>query len=153
MNAPDSEGSDRNLWMRFVEAHAGSEPSPCPDANVMAAYLDGALSERETEGLEGHLVDCDACLTALRELRSAAGEALADRPRRLSLLWRASLSTAAAAAIVAACVGGARFGEAWHEYDVEASAAISAELSGGYGDRAPAPAGVIVDAPLRGGVR
>jgi anti-sigma factor RsiW len=46
------------------------KPDKCPDAGIMAAYVDHGLSEKENSKLEGHLVQCQACLDTILFLKA-----------------------------------------------------------------------------------
>lgn len=56
--------------------HASSHP----DEMTTAAYIDGALAERERERFETHLVSCDACRTGIA-LLTVGDDELAAAPR------------------------------------------------------------------------
>ncbi len=52
----------------------------CPDANTLAGYLDGTLSEKERARIEAHLADCPECAAAVDELRDLLVPAASDAP-------------------------------------------------------------------------
>jgi len=47
-----------------------SNPNPCPEAERLAAYVAGVLSEEMRTDLESHFVSCDKCRKRLKELMS-----------------------------------------------------------------------------------
>lgn len=100
--------------MAVEHPHDGRNGSRCPDAETLAAYLDGTLDPPTRDGVEAHLADCAACraglaetMTFLREdaARPAAAPAAPRRvpfrstARRTGLI--AALAAAAAVLIVA----------------------------------------------------
>src|SRR6185503_19976106 len=44
-------------------SHAPAESASCPEADVLAAYLDRGLSEEERRSVEPHLEGCEGCYT------------------------------------------------------------------------------------------
>ncbi|MBI2088730.1 MAG: zf-HC2 domain-containing protein [Deltaproteobacteria bacterium] len=62
-----------------TETRRGVPSQECPDATVLAGYLDGVLSAEERERLEEHLVRCPSCLHQFID---------ADRSRTLSDNYR-----------------------------------------------------------------
>lgn len=83
----DDTGLDRLLRSALVSArNAGGED--CPDADRVAAYADGGLSDRERTDLEPHLSSCARCQAILAVLaQESAPEPPADE-KELSG-WRA----------------------------------------------------------------
>jgi len=116
---------DEQLWRRF-EAQASPTDSPPPDANLLAAYLEGSATADEVERIEGRLADDPQLLAELIELRrlaeappAAAPQELLGRAKALAAQpaatagrswWRQVQWAAAAAAIVVACWSGYSFG-------------------------------------------
>jgi hypothetical protein len=49
----------------------------CPEAGLLAAYLDRGLTENENSGIEAHLVKCRVCLDTLLFLREIDNDLLA----------------------------------------------------------------------------
>ena len=45
---------------------------PCPDAETLAAYLDGRLTQDEREDLTAHVADCEACYFVVTEIAQTA---------------------------------------------------------------------------------
>ena len=85
--------------------------SACPDANVLAGYVDRQLSDDRNAELEAHLASCDSCTELIAEALSV-GESVAprvtftDEPAAGAGGWtrRIVRGGAAAAAIVAALI-------------------------------------------------
>ena len=136
---------DARLWRR---ASAGLEPAggECPDAMVLAAYLDARLDAAEAERFEAHLAACPACLRALREAREllSAGPMVAPprvvrsakalvAARRLRLR-RAAGWAAAVAASVAIGLSGFVAGSATQRGRQVAEARVLEEASFGLAD-------------------
>lgn len=135
----DEFGEARLLWKRAAGALPRGGRPPCPGANELAAYLDGAARGVERDGIEEHLRLCPACAGAVAELRALlrAGPSpapaevferakglVAERPageeengaggallRFFSAMRISAAWAAAAAAVVAACVAGFMMGE------------------------------------------
>ena len=85
------------------DLHVGG--SRCPDAETLAAYLDGTLDAASRDAVESHLADCAHCRAALAETMTFLAEdagAHADAPVHTRVVrplrWRAALGTALAAA-------------------------------------------------------
>lgn len=79
--------------------------SSCPDENLLAAYLEHSLSDREKLRLESHFSDCASCRDLLALSMKIAGEEPIPagepvRSRERKLLFRFSVPLAAAAALV-----------------------------------------------------
>ena len=129
---------DRRLWERFG-ARTGPSGSPPPDANDLAAYLDGSADPQAIERVEARLADDPTLLDELIELRrltSAEHEAaprtllaqakglLAAPAAKAKRSWWGQLQwVAAAAAVVIACWGGYSFGA--NAFDSQAKARVS----------------------------
>jgi hypothetical protein len=45
---------------------------PCPDAETLAAYLDGRLTLGEREDVTAHVADCEACYFVVTEIAQTA---------------------------------------------------------------------------------
>ena len=69
--------NDRELWRRLAP-RAPSEPSP-PEANLLAAWLDGAATFEETERVDRALAADPSLLDAVAELRALRADE-ADAP-------------------------------------------------------------------------
>lgn len=85
------------------------DPTPTtthePDANVLAAYVEGRLGAVETDALDGHLADCRRC----RETVALMTRALAGAPeKRRSPTAAAAGWLALAATLVLATIVGTR---------------------------------------------
>jgi CHAT domain-containing protein len=88
--------------------------APCPDAERLAAYLDGQLFPEQRERLEEHIAACGACATAVADsLRFHTAEEPA--PRELRFPARPTRWAAAAAVLTLVTVPGV----AWLATDVE----------------------------------
>jgi anti-sigma factor RsiW len=139
--------SDRPLRLRLMRPPAG----PCPEAMLLAAYVDGAASADEVRQVEGHLAACPRCLAAVAEVRdllaagpmltpdrvAARAKALAPAAARAARgsRWRDAARWAAAAAAIAV-VGYAGFsaGNATCRSRSDQSAALVSEASFGLAD-------------------
>lgn len=141
------EADDRSLWKSLRGRRAS--PPACPDANALAAFLDGRLPGQEREALEAHLADCEACLEACLEVRGLATDAvepvsepLLRRIRDLvadakapktgpAVRWRllAPETLAAAAALVVACILGFAAGSQASWDRARAEAAVRSDVS------------------------
>jgi hypothetical protein len=102
-------------------------PSACPDAHVLAAYLDGTLASADRARLEDHAADCSRCAMQLATIVRLEDEARESRPAPAAPRWRRFLWTVPVATAVLAVI--------------IYVAAPSRPL-------APAPAGVARSAPL-----
>jgi len=52
-------------------AHEDAQDSPCPDAGLLAAYIDGSLDDTDRTELETHLCNCRDCLGLVISAREA----------------------------------------------------------------------------------
>ncbi len=83
----------------------GGNAGVCPDAEVLAAYVDGGLSEVEVAVVDGHLATCAACRSLLAAL-SPAESGAAAAPRvvpfrpRLDWKWLSAAATLGGAAVL-----------------------------------------------------
>lgn len=83
----------------------GGSAGVCPDAEVLAAYVDGGLSEVEVAVVDGHLATCAACRSLLAALSPAESGAAAPprvvpfRPR-LDWKWLSAAATLVGAAVL-----------------------------------------------------
>src|SRR5262245_44061733 len=58
--------ADRNFERALRSAaRRGRTPDVCPDAAILAAYVDRSLSTEEHAAVESHVADCSACLEHL----------------------------------------------------------------------------------------
>ena len=114
---------------------SGGVAGACSHAELIDAYVDGAVSEPERRQAEQHLAGCAECrdeahgLTALRELLVA--ERLSPEPLDIDLsaaATRPGRRAAAAVAALAALVGGAAAVLAGLAPQVESAAAAVATL-------------------------
>jgi hypothetical protein len=76
---PGDEATDRLLRRRFREDSAASAApaEPCPDAEILAAYVDRSLSTVEAQSIESHAASCGACTQMLAMLVDSDPEAAA----------------------------------------------------------------------------
>ena len=73
------EQQARRLWERYMaQVHQG--PPPCPDALLMASYLDGMATPEEADPVEGHLGRCAGCRRTFRELKQILAEPVHSLP-------------------------------------------------------------------------
>jgi|GEM_PF-6157269 len=75
---------DELLWQRYRDNIDRGAPGVCPDANSLAAYLEGNISENTLREIEAHLAGCPDCLTALEELRSLLDLPAGNVPVRIT---------------------------------------------------------------------
>jgi len=132
----DLEGSEvgKSHWSLFRDAATAENKSACPEANDLAAYLEGVASRRQRDAIEEHLAKCASCVDALVETRSLLGGEISAAPAgvvarakalvartvpgerawapRLPFWWDEALGWSAAAVVVmGACVLGLMLGE------------------------------------------
>src|SRR5687767_6740459 len=76
---PGDEATDRLLRRRFREDSAASAApaEPCPDAEILAAYVDRSLSTAEAQAVESHAASCGPCTQMLAMLVDSDPEAAA----------------------------------------------------------------------------
>lgn len=86
----DDTGLDRLLRSALVSAQSAGGKD-CPDAEQVAAYVDGGLTARERTDLEPHLAACARCQAVLAVL---ARESAAEQPAAEAKpsAWRAFLA-------------------------------------------------------------
>lgn len=102
-----------------------SPVTPCPDAEILAAWLDHGLDDRERAGITAHVAGCDDCRTIVANVlkfQDATSEAATGQPEngrtdaplplvstpeslpvrgRRKIVWAGSVLAAAAAVIIA----------------------------------------------------
>jgi hypothetical protein len=143
--------AEASLWRR-VERPA---PGECPDLDLLAAFIDGRLTDVEREAVESHVAACAVCVDAVRDGAVIAAEpgltmvspgvieraaALVAAPAskgRFALALRWSLAAAASIAVSAAgYVAGQRSSAAANDSDLagEASFGMLGSWSGGAED-------------------
>ncbi|MEW6366792.1 MAG: zf-HC2 domain-containing protein [Acidobacteriota bacterium] len=149
---------DKETWSRYAGLDRKKPGSPCPDANLMAAYVDGSATESEQETVERHLASCDSCLHAVVEVRAlgrseapagvpgdvvSRATALVPGPRPTydrKPVWlfgpisQAAKWAAAAAVMVAACAAGYELGASTCRVKSRIGNAVHAELAAGVSD-------------------
>ena len=118
------DAEDRRLW---GAARRGARTAgPCPDANDLAAWLDGRADQAAAERIESHLAVCPACVQAIGELRQlsqggamfvppqvlARAKALVPARGRSGVWLRAGRWAAAAAAAAVVSLAGWQAGSA-----------------------------------------
>lgn len=150
----DPDQRDRALWRRYRRGGASPETAP-PDANLVAAWLEGRAEAAEAALVEAWFADAPGGaeeLAALRELVAdpapAPAPAAAARPtlqppwawlRALAPVWSWPQAMATAAALVLACWLGFGLGEATYLGGARVSAALAAELDFDLDDPAEDP--------------
>jgi len=85
----EEDRSDRALWKRYRDAADHRPDSPCPDANALAAYVDGRAAPEELARLEEHLATCAACLEILADVRAGLSAGAPEVPADLTAAARA----------------------------------------------------------------
>jgi len=67
------------------------KPESCPDDELLAAHHEGALTQKETEKIEDHLVLCDKCTENLLLLSEVEGSYDSGKENLATdeMLWRA----------------------------------------------------------------
>jgi hypothetical protein len=65
----DDNTFEQQLWNRF-NAESGGPVSVCPDDLTICGLVDGTLSTDEQDRVDLHLLSCDDCLDAVRDLKS-----------------------------------------------------------------------------------
>jgi anti-sigma factor RsiW len=143
---------EKRLWQQFSVQEQIQPVLSDLDPNLLAAYLDGQADAAQVQQIESVIASNPVLLDELIELRSVqdAGpalvpESLLDRAQALlapqqtirrTSLWQRLQWTAAAAAVLLACVGGYAIGQTTFEAQrtVEASVRSQATLElGGVG--------------------
>lgn len=110
MSTPDPR--DRALEHLLRQQAPPAPESPCPDANALAAWLDGALTSEEAGVLEAHASTCARCSETMAVMMRGTEDegttapqdatpapAAKPRPRGMTR-WLAPLTAAAAATLV-----------------------------------------------------
>lgn len=54
--------NERELWERYKKDFIKEPQTPCPDFNLLAAFIDHNTTHRETAYIEDHLCRCEECL-------------------------------------------------------------------------------------------
>jgi hypothetical protein len=65
---------DRRLWQKFEKHLAHHQDRTCPDEAMLAAYIDGVISEHESDQIESHLVNCSLCLLSVLAIHESPGD-------------------------------------------------------------------------------
>jgi len=137
----------------------------CPDAETLAAFLDGRLTASERAHVLEHVADCDACGFVVAEIAQAAAAAPEDvepipapvwwKSRRV--IWSASAAAAfATAAMLLLAVGGGFQRSSSDSAALGQSLAVHAALVAAVGNERlvePRLTGGYAYGPLRGTVR
>ncbi len=58
---------------------AGVENDGCPEADLLASWLDGRLNDGQRESLESHLLHCEQCMETVVSIRRS----LDDKPEKI----------------------------------------------------------------------
>jgi len=151
MSEPRLDGAFR----RILNRQQGSPLSPCPDANMFAAWLDGRLPAREAERFEDHASLCPQCREAVAlslrmQVPEPAPPAKEESPR--GFVYRSSALRLVFAAVVVVIVGvllfqSTRYSAVVKKEPEAARGAMPAGVSGG-ADAALSPAGGRRDAVM-----
>jgi|GEM_PF-2827075 hypothetical protein len=64
-----SEWRVKKMWLKCRLRRESRKK--CPDANILAAYIDHSLSESEAQSLEAHLLQCGTCFDTVLAVRKA----------------------------------------------------------------------------------
>jgi len=159
----DDEQRARALWRRYRRSRDAAPETAAPDANLVAAWLEGRAAAHEAARVEAWFADAPGGaeeLAALRELVAApplapeAGVAVSPAgrpPMRSAAAWLRALvpagswpqAAATAAALVLACWLGFGLGEATYQGGARVSAAVAAELDFDPEDLAEDPFAVV----------
>ena len=154
-------GEERHMNGAIRRALAGQsrmDVGPCPDLNLVTAYLEGSLSQPERTGIEAHAAICPSCQELLALSMKLADEDLpleegvaAVSPRR-KVLFRFSIPISALAAVL--LTAGLALFLMWHQRSEKPVSTEMAELRArevpappGSGAESPAKAPAIVAAP------
>jgi hypothetical protein len=65
------DGQDRRLWQKFKKHLVHRQDKTCPDEAMLAAYIDGLISERESDRIESHFVFCSDCLSSFLAIKQS----------------------------------------------------------------------------------
>jgi Photosynthesis system II assembly factor YCF48/Putative zinc-finger len=71
MPAEDRDRLFERALAQHLRADAGAGNSACLDAEMLAAYYEGVLSEEETSAAKNHLVSCPRCREIVAQLAAA----------------------------------------------------------------------------------
>jgi hypothetical protein len=111
---------------KALSGKRGSAPSPCPDENVIAAYLEAGLTGEEKAQFEDHTSECASCRellgTALNLSEPPSAAAPSPPVRRRAL--RFFIPATAAAVVVLAVVTGVLLLQTFREDETPQSAAL-----------------------------
>jgi anti-sigma factor RsiW len=166
MASSDEEREDISLWRRFRAEAAGQRASGCPEANLLAAYIDSRTIAPEAEAIEEHLALCTFCMdqvAGVRAIREEPTGSVAEpvlrraknlvppsgaRTRSSKVMFRAreALNWAAlAAALLVVCYAGFSMGGLTAAARAEATSLFSFEM-GGVGSPVPATGSLLLPA-------
>jgi hypothetical protein len=108
------------------KALPGGAPSPCPDENLMAAYLDGVLSGQDRERFEDHASQCASCREVLAMAIEMAEQSSDAPPLRAFRrpAFRFFIPATVAAGIVLAVATGILLLQTFREGETPQSAAV-----------------------------
>ncbi len=104
---PVTSERDQDKWLhrllrqRSATQQAVAPTSACLDADLLAAWADGALDAKAQAAAEVHVAACPRCLALLAAIeRTAPVVAAEPHPRRLWLRWLVPLTAAATAVAI-----------------------------------------------------
>ncbi len=144
----DDDQRDRTLWRRYRSGAAARDARVAPDANLIAAWLEGRADDEQSEAVEAWFADAPGGaeeLAALRQLVDARpaprqaeargwapgrsmARALAAALRGALPSWSWPQGAGALAALGLACWLGFGLGEATYWGGARVTAAVAAEL-------------------------
>ena len=143
-------------------------PDGCPDAETLAAYLDGHLNRDERERITEHVSGCETCYFVVTEIAQTAApaqvnvEPVGSSPtppwwKSKSVVWSSSIAGAlATAAMVWLAVSGGPLSSSPDSVSRKQSLALQAALVAAVGNERivePRLTGGFAYGPLRGPVR
>lgn len=155
MEEPNEHQQAKRLW-RHYRSQVGSS-GECPDALLLASFVDGRCPEQDVQGMEHHLALCSTCLetvTLLRDptLRSSEvpsfvveqGKSMVGQPASTPVRnqdasrgwsWEWGLQwTALAATCAVICVVGFNLGMAVQQTQMQVDQLVVSEMLFGLGD-------------------
>ena len=83
MTELEHTAEERAIWERYRAGRTADE-AVCPDANALAGWLDGHLSDRERDNVERHLAVCPDCIRAVLDVRSMLESGPIETPAGLA---------------------------------------------------------------------
>ena len=121
------------LIRKGISARMQESPDGCPDENMMAAYLEGNLSDPETTAYESHLAECSSCQETLalalkiQDTDASVQESLEPAAGK-KVLFRFSIPIPVLGAVCVAIIVGAVLFRVIHNSGEKTAVPQSAEL-------------------------